>query len=289
MQGIRVMQLLAPAKQKVWGKPTVIHLVMGGTAAGFYLLSCLLAIIGNGLSSLYKPLALQPLAPVLVCVGLLALVTEAGRPERALHIFRNICGSWMSVETLAATIFVFVTIVDWLVPHPISKCLAAGAALALMICQALIVHASKAITAWNVPIVPFLFVTSGFLKGSGLLLLISTVNPSLAGTPLKIALICILLDLVFWLLYLYFMLDLAFLEATKALRLSGNLFRTLGVGHGLPIILLLWFLWVGPDPRSTLAHLVIVLSGVAILVGGASKKSALIMTAGYSRGISWDG
>lgn len=283
------MQLLAPVKQKVWGKPTVIHLVMGGTAAGFYLLSCLLVIIENGLSSLYEPLAFQPLAPGLVCVGFVTLVTEVGRPERAIHVFRNVCGSWMPVETLAATIFVFVTTVDWIVPHPISKCLAAGAALALMICQALIVHDSKAIAAWNVPIVPFLFMTSGFAKGSGLLLLISTVNMSLAGTPLKIAIICILFDLVFWLLYLYFNDDLVFLEATKALRRSGNLFRTLGVGHGLPMMLLLWFLWVCPDARSTIVRLVIFVSGVAILVGGTSQKSALIMKAGYSRGVSWEG
>jgi hypothetical protein len=117
-------------------------------------------------------------------------------------------------------------------------------------------------------------------------LLLTTEKLSLAATPIKIALICALLNLSVWLLYLYRSNDSAFLEATKPMRRSSALVRILVMGHLFPMMLLLSFLLgVGGNGGSGFQHIAIDLSGLALIAGGVSQMFSLIMRVGYDRGI----
>jgi phenylacetyl-CoA:acceptor oxidoreductase 26-kDa subunit len=280
------MELIRPIKQKIWGWPAVFNFVMLGTATGFYLLNFLIAILKEGSLGVSEPIGFQILSPVLVCIGFSALTLESGKPDGAHHLFRHIPGSWMSIKILTASIFVPAAIMDWFFPNPIVRGLAVTAAMGLMFSQGFIVYRAKAVTAWNVWLMPLLFLTSDFAKGSGLILLLTTEKLPLAATPIKIALICALLNLLAWLLYLYRSNDPAFLEATKPMRRSSSLFGTFVIGHLLPILLLLSFLLgVGGNDGAAFQHIALDLSGLILIASGVSLMFSLIVRIGYDRGI----
>jgi phenylacetyl-CoA:acceptor oxidoreductase subunit 2 len=284
------MELVRSKKQKVWGWPGVVNFILGGMAAGFYLLSSLVTIPQSGTLGLPQSVGFKLLAPVLVSLGFLALTTEAGWPLRGRHLFRHLRRSWMSRETLAGVLFVLAAVLDWLFPHPILWILAAAAAMGLMISHGFIVYRVRGVTAWNVPFIPLFFLTSGFATGSGLVLLAALGKLTLGMGPVVIGLICVVLDLVVWLLYLHWSGDVAFREATEALRRPNSLIFTVGIGHLLPILLLLLLLVApGIGARVGLERIVAALAGLAMIAGGMSQKAGIIRKAGYLRGIVLEG
>lgn len=281
------MQLLPPSKQKVWGWPAVAYFVMVGTGTGFYLLSFLIANIEDRSLGAYQSVAYQLLAPMLIGLGFLSLAVEAGRPLRACHLFRRVRGSWMSLETLAGTIFILAAGTDWLFPHCIIRALAYIAAIVLMISQGFVIYRARAVTAWTVALMPVVFVTSGFGTGSGLLLLVAP-DELTAGRALAIvALVCIVSNVAVWLLYLHWSSDSAFREATKVLRRPSAIILTVGMGHLLPALLLLLLLVKqGVDGEVEVFQMVATLAGLAMIAGGVSQKAGIILGASYTRGIA---
>jgi len=281
------IQLVQTEKQKVWGWLAVANFALGGAATGFYLLSFLIAILRDGGPGDYEPVAFQLLAPVLVGAGFVSLITEARRPERSHYLFCHIRGSWISVEILAGAIFIPAAVIHWLYPHPVLWVMAAVAAMGLMISQGFIVYLGRALTAWNVPLMPLVFVTSGFATGSGLLLLVAPDQLTVRGVPAMVVLVCMVLNVAVWLLYLNWSNDRTFRDATKALRHPGTLILTVGVGHLLPVLLLLSFL-MGPevDTGSEFLYIATALSGLAMVAVGVGQKAGIILAAGYTRGIA---
>ena len=112
-------------------------------------------------------------------------------------------GSWMSIESLAGGIFIVVVLVDRFFPYFVFKTMAISSALILMLSQGLIVYRTAAIPAWNVWLTPVIFVTSGFMTACGLVLLNTQIHSGTDSLMIVIFLICIFLNLVAWLLYLY--------------------------------------------------------------------------------------
>ena len=288
--GVKVeknMELIQPMKQKVWGWPAVINFIFGGVAAGFYLLCLLMASLKNNIPGESQLDALKLLAPILTVMGFLALTAEAGRPLRGLYLFRNLHSSWMSRETLAGTLFVLTAAADCFFPHMILRVLAAVSALGLIISQGFIVYCARAVIAWNVPIMPLVFVTSGFALGEGLVLVLASMGKlSLGFGPIVIGLFCVALDLVVWLIYLYWSNDAAFRKATKILRHPIALTLTVGIGHLFPVLLLLLFVAVpGINTEGKFWNRIAALAGLFIVVGGVSQKFGIILWADYLRGI----
>lgn len=279
------MELIRPTKPEVWGWPVVVNFVLGGMATGFYLLNSLLTILQNGTLGVSQPLGFKLLASVLTSLGFLALTVEAGRPLRGRHLFRYLRRSWMSREALAGVIFIPAAALDWLFPHPVLWVLAAAAAIGLMISHGFIVYRIRAVTAWNVPLMPLLFLTSGFATGSGLVLLAALGKLTLGIGPMMVGLICVVLNLAVWLLYLHWPHDVAFREATEALRRPSSLIFTVGIGHLLPILVLLLLIAPSICTGGELWHIVTALAGLAIVAGGVSQKVGIILKAGYLRGI----
>lgn len=278
------MELIPPTKQQVWKWPAVVNFTLGGMGTGFYLLGLLLGVQSGGV---VQVALFKLLGPLLASLGFLALTTEAGRPMRGYNLFRHLRRSWMSRETLAATIFIPAAAADWLFPHPLLRALAAAGALALMISQGFIVYRARGVTAWNVSLMPPLFITSGFTTGSGLMLVLTLgrLHGSPGGVSLPLlSLAAVILNLAVWLLYVRTP-DETFQRATGALRRQNALVLTVGLGHLLPALLLLIALPTSTAGATPLQSGAAVLAGLAILVGGASQKAGIILEAGYLRPI----
>lgn len=277
-------QLVQPGPQKVWGWPAVANFIFGGAATGFFLLSVLtVKLYESGTNSTFQPGPYKLLAPILVVVGLLCLTIEAGRPSRSSYLLRNLSTSWISRETFAAIIFVPSTIIDWLYPHSGLLALSVLAAMVFVISQAYIVYRARGVTAWNVPIIPLVFITSSFVTGGGILLLSMKIS-TFSRFLLLIGIICLALNLVIWLLYLYWPHEDTFREATEVLRRPKPLFVTIGIGHLLPFILLLWIL-LSPlaENQSEPANIFIPVAAMAMITGSAYQKIEIILRAGIKR------
>lgn len=284
--GVMKIQVIQARKQEAWGWPAVANFILGGAGAGFYLLSFVTRILEGGMTAMFDPVLFGLLSPVLVGLGFLCLAMEAGRPSRGRHLLRHVRISWISRETAASAIFVPATVLNWLFPHPVLWVLGAAAAMGLLISHGFIVYRARAITAWNVPIICLLFVTSGLATGGGLLLVI--VGSLTTGRGMAvIGMICVVMNLVVWLLYLRWSHDAAFREATEALWSPKALTLTVGVGHLLPI-LVLFLVIVVPSVETgvELPHIAVVVAGLAMITGGSSQKACIILKAGYQRGIS---
>jgi phenylacetyl-CoA:acceptor oxidoreductase subunit 2 len=286
------MELIGPQKQKVWKLPAVFNFSCGGIGTGFYLVGLALAPApgSDWLHSLLQMALFKLLGPALVGLGFLALTTEAGRPQRGINLFRHLRRSWMSRETLAGAIFVPAAGLDWLFPHPVLRAVAAGAAVALLLCQGFIVYRARGVTAWNSALMPLFFASSGLAAGSGLALvalaLFNTLLPPIIQVSLPLVLVTLIaaiLNAFVWVIHLWTP-DKGFQRATEALRRPSSLALTVGVGHLLPAILLAAALLGDGAGGSQL--LLAVVSGLALMFGGVSQKFGVIIGAGYLRAIA---
>lgn len=280
------MNFVQPTQQKAWGWPAIANFFLGGIATGFYLLSFLLILLQGGVTDISQPMMFKLLAPMLAGIGFLALTIEAGRPMRARHLLRHLSHSWMSRETLAGAIFIPAALLDWLFPHPFLRGLALVGGLGLLISQGFMVYRARGVTAWNVPMIPLFFLTSGFTTGSGLILLTGLGRLAPIFSSLVIGLICVILNLVMWLLYLLRSHDAAFWKATEPLRRPKALIFSVGISHILPALLLAFLLVIpGLDTAVGLRHVLTTLTGLVLIVGGINQKGGIIQKAGYLRGI----
>lgn len=280
--------LILPMKYKVWGWPAAVNFILGGTATGFYLLIFLMKVLQDNTSIVFQSSVVKLLPPVMVILGFLALAIEAGRPMRGYHLLCNLRSSWMSFEVLAGAIFIISTILDYFLPHLFLKIIAVVSATGLIISHGFIFYHVRGVTAWNVPFIPLHFIISGLTIGFGLLLFVAALDKwSLRTDLMLIGLICVMLNLVVWLIYLRMRRDTAFSKATEGLRNLGALFLTVGIGHLLPIILLLLLLFGSSVNTTTkFPNIISVLAGLAIVAGGVRQKVNIILGASYLRGIT---
>ena len=265
-------------KQNVWQLPAVLNLTLGGIGAGFYLLSLFLIFPQSSewTQSLAQTAATKLLGPFLVSVGLLSLTTEAGHPMKSIYLLRNLRYSWMSREALAAGVFILAAGLDWLLPSPILRGMAALAGLAFIISQGMIVWRASGVFTWTAAIVPWFFLTCGLATGGGLMLIVSTFFSwtSIASLPLVMMIIALANGLV-WLMYLrtpgkVFQQDIA------QLRQASHIAMTLGIGHLLPIILLILAAAVSLPLAQPIA-------GLALIFGGVMQKFAFSFQARVMR------
>jgi len=282
------IQLVEAKKQKVWGWPAVINFVLGGTAAAFYVLGNLVVMLPGCSHIVFLSVTIHLLPPVLVGLGFVCLTVEVGRPFRGHQMFRRVYNSRMSQESMVGIAFIFFAIFNWISPHPILTVLAVAAAMGLIISQGFIVYGARAVTAWNVPIIPLLFVTSGFAAGGGLLL--ATLRGLTYGlcAPL-IGLICAFVNLVVWIFYLHWSHDPDFRKATEALRSPKSLIITLGIGHLFPVFVLLSILVAFRfEIGIELPGIATPMMGLAMIAGSVIQKAEIILKAGYQKGIALD-
>lgn len=276
---MRAPVTLIPAeRQRLWGWPAVLNFALGGLGAGVYLV----AVAGARLGATPAVTTAAWLGPLLVLAGFAAVATEAGRPGRGPRVLARLATSWMSRELWLGGAFVALAGLELLAPGPGARALAAGAALGLAGAQGFIVRRARGVAAWDVAIVPTLFVVSSLVSGAGLALVLET----LAGRPagrgaLGTAMALLAVGVVVWLAYVAWSEEPAFAESTAGLRHGAGATTIVGVGYVLPLALA-GIALVAPG----LATAATVLAGLAMIAGQVHAKAALILRCGHLRPVT---
>ena len=272
--------MLSGQKQNAWKMPAVLNLTLGGMGAGYYLIALLLIVphSADWTQSLAQAAMLKLLGPLLVCIGLLSLTVEAGHPFKSIYLLTNLRHSWMSREALAALVFILAAVLDWLTPGAILRGIAGLAALVFILAQGMIVWRASGVFTWNTPVVPWFFLTCALATGCGVMLVVGRVFSTSSWVSLSLVTVVItILNSIVWLVYLNTPGEV-FQRETKPLRQMSHIARTLGVGHALPIALLLIALTM-PMP------FVIPVAGVALIFGGVIQKSEFAFEASTMRSV----
>jgi len=271
-------ELIRAEQQTLWGRLAVANFFLGGAGAGAYVVGVVLS--GFERSPILAIASL--LGPVLVIAGFLCVGAKAGRPMRGLRVLRMVRSSWMSRELWAGGAFIGFTVAAFFLPWIGFRILAWVAALILIIAQGFILSRARGVAAWNVPLMPVVFVTSSALSGAGILGIAGTAigdegSMRLAGATAGL----ILLSAGSWVTYLGWPGNAVFGSATAPLRQGSAVLGVLGLGHLLPLFLLAaGFAFAGFAAGS------LALSGLAILIGSLHAKAALMLRAGQLRPIT---
>ncbi len=267
-------------KQSAWHLSAALNLTLGGMGAGFYLVTLLLILpeSSSWTQSLMQTAVFKLLGPLLVGMGLLSLTTEAGQPVHSIYLLTNLRRSWMSREALAGVIFIVAAVLDWLVPNPVLRGIASLAGLFFIVAQGMIVSRASSVITWYAPIVALFFLTCGLATGSGLMLIVSSLFrvPSTVSLPL-VGLVTAIANALVWYVYLRTPGE-AFQRGIEPLRQPSNMALTIGVGHLLPIVLLIAAL-ASPQP------LTIAVAGLALIFGGVRQKFGLAFKASAVRSL----
>jgi DMSO reductase anchor subunit len=277
MRGPRLVML--PARpQALWGWPAVANFALGGLGAGWYIV----ALLASGLERSPGVMAASWAAPVLVLAGFAAVAGEAGRPLRGPRVLRRLWTSWMSRELLIGIAFVLLVAADLAFPLRLHRAQALVAAGLLAMAQGVILRRARGIPAWDVPIMPVLFVLSALLSGTGAYLLVEAAAGRPPGPPVVAAVLALVVaSFVAWDRYLVGSAEPAFLQAVATLRQGRSALVIDGGGYGLPFLLGLLALAAPAAAGPLLA-----LAGALLVVGQVYAKGRLIRAAGQLRPIT---
>lgn len=272
--------MLSGQKQDAWKLPALLNLTLGGMGAGQYLIGLLLSMPHSAHSAelLMQAALFKLLGPLLVLVGLVSLTIEAGHPSKSIYLLTNLRHSWMSREALAGVIFILAAALDWLMPGPMLRGIAGLAALAFILAQGMIVWRAQGVLTWNTLVVPWFFLTCALVTGSGVMLVVNRIFSIDSWVPLPlVAVIIALSNVLVWLVYLNTPGE-GFQREIKPLHRMSHIAPTLGIGHALPIALLLLTMAM-PLP------FVIPVAGVALIFGGVIRKCVFALEASAMRSV----
>jgi anaerobic dimethyl sulfoxide reductase subunit C (anchor subunit) len=272
------VEMLGPVPQALWGPPAVANFVLGGLGGGLYVTAALAAGLGP---SAAMTLA-SWLAPVLVVAGLAAVALEAGRPLRGARVLGRVATSWMSRELWLAGAFVALAAGELLVPGRAQRLAGLAAATGLALAQGFIVRRARGVPAWDVPVMPLVFLSSALVSGAGLLLLIEIGagrGPDPASLGLTLALLAA--GTLVWLVYVTWSRDPAFSRATGVLRHGYHPAAIVAGGHLLPLALIALALALPGVADGTAA-----IAAVLMIAGQIDAKRVLILKAGDLRPIT---
>jgi DMSO reductase anchor subunit len=270
--------MIPARRQSLWGWPAVANFTLGGLGAGWYAV----AVLAAGLDRTPGVIVASWTAPALVLAGFIAVAAEAGRPLRGLRVPARVWTSWMSREVLIGGIFVLLVAADLVFPLRLYRTSALLAAGLLALAQGFMVRRARGVTAWDVPIMPLLFLISAGLAGSGAVLLVeagahrAVEGPLLAGVVALIA-----LSFVAWTRYLGSSSQESFVQAVAPLRQRQVALVVDGAGHGLPVLLVVLALLVPAAAGPALG-----LAGALLVAGQAHAKAGLILDAGLLRPVT---
>ncbi|MFQ5521228.1 MAG: hypothetical protein ACE5FK_07515 [Candidatus Methylomirabilia bacterium] len=271
------VHLLPAVRQSLWGWLAVANFFLGGTGAGVYVMGAVL----SGLQRSPLLTLASVLGPVLVLAGFACVAAEAGRPLRGPFVLRKVGSSWMSRELWAGGAFCVFAAADLVQPLLVLRLGAVSTALLLAFAQGAILWRANGVSAWSVPVTPPLFLASALISGAGILGLIlplvvtGNVGGALAvwmGGPT-------VLSALVWAGYLSWPGDPAFRQATASFWTFSTVGGVYGVGHLLPLGLLLLGLW---KPAVVWT----VVAGVLLLLGQLQAKAWLLLRAGELRPIT---
>ena len=269
------VELIPATRQRVWGVPAALNFALGGLGAGFYAAAALMA----GLQPSPEVTLASWLGPLLVFAGFAAVAAEAGRPLRGPRVLARVRTSWMSRELVLGAAFAALALAEWMTPSPVLRALAVAVALALAAAQGFIVRRARAVVAWDVPVMPLVFLVSALVSGAGLLLVVEPLLGGRGTYTLGSTLTAVPLAFVGWLRYLTCSPEPLFVRATRPLR------EAPGVALGVIGYLLPWLaiaLAVALPPLAVAAPA----AGALLIAGQAWSKWLLILTVAELRPVT---
>ena len=281
------MELLDIIKQTVWGRMAAMNFILGGTAAGGYLL---LAWYGHfsepfaaAQSAWWKLLSVSP-----ACLGFAGVLVESARPLRGIYLLHRLRTSWMSREVLAGMIFISAAAADILFPRKGFTFVAAPAAAALIVTQGFMLYTARAVPPWNKALTPLLIAVSALTNGFGFLMFTSPwFDADFARKTTLTGLVLLVFNLGIWLAYLYQTPGKDFRRATQALRSPASRVMVVGLGHAVPIF---WLIVLSPTTsveKYTVSPLACIIVGLLVWSGAAYQKAVLVLKCSYLNGLSW--
>jgi DMSO reductase anchor subunit len=280
------MEILGPKKQWIWRWPAVANFVLGGAGAGSYLLFFVLEITYAGIDIASLGGTIKLLTPLMVCLGFAALTLEAGRPLRGFYMFSRLRRSWISVEISAGSAFIFLAVLDLLFPSAVFRLPAVLTGLIYLASHGFIFYHARAVTAWNTWPVHLLFFASALSAGGGLMLIAGFFQKTVPGDHILMAVqISLVLEMAAWAIYLMTSSDRNFINSTAFLRRPVSLFFINGLGQLFPFVAITGLLVLGSAGLPEIRTILGVLTGVAILCGTLSQKTAIMLGAGFMRGL----
>jgi phenylacetyl-CoA:acceptor oxidoreductase subunit 2 len=261
-----------PWQQTQWDWRAAGNFIGGGAGSGLIMVTALLGVHGAAAAILL----LAGLA--LIGIGLACVWAELGRPLRAMNVFFNARTSWMTRESVAATLLM-----------PLGLAAAYGAwtgaanivwlagllAFAFIYCQSRMLQGARGIVAWREPLSVQLLLATSLAEGAGLLLLALPLHGNAWAVPLAIVLV--LARAGIWLLYRQRLAGRLAPRARAALDRAG---RVLLIGGTLlPLLLIAASFAVAGPVFAALAGLLATLSGSVL-------KFVLVTRAGYNQGFA---
>ena len=274
----RTVELIPATPQTLWGKPAVINFALGGLGAGLYLAALVEVWLGG-------PGVLKVaswLGPALVLAGFIAVATEAGRPLRGPRVLSRLRTSWMSRELWVGGIFMALASAEVVFPFAWHRYPAAAAAIGLCLAQGFILRHARGIAAWDVPLMPLVFLLSAIISGAGLLILVEAgAGRSPDGDFLFATLVAVVAGLLVWRGFVAWPGGPAFVRSTAELRGGRAGAFILAAGYLAPLLLGTLALTVPSTGRGTLG-----LAAILMIAGQVYAKSELILTAGQLRPIT---
>lgn len=269
-------ELLPAARQSLWGRLAAANFFLGGAGAGTYVVAA--ALSGFKFSPLLSGASV--LGPGLILAGFLCVAAEAGRPPRGLFVLRKIGTSWMSRELWAGGAFVLAAATDLVRPHLGWRIAGTLAALLLVLAQGAILSRAKGVGAWNVPLMPSLFLVSALASGAGVLALaLPLLGVAGVGELPRVMAGLVVLSALVWAGYLAWPGDVAFRRATASFMVPSMVVGVFVAGHVIPLALL----GLAIEARVSLWS---ALAGVLVLLGQLQAKAWLILRAGELRPIT---
>ncbi|HEX4995479.1 MAG TPA: DmsC/YnfH family molybdoenzyme membrane anchor subunit [Methylomirabilota bacterium] len=272
------MEMMPARRQELWGWPAVVNFALGGLGAGWYVV----AVLEAGFERSPGVTAASWAASALVLAGFAAVAAEAGRPLRGPRVLTRLRTSWMSRELLAGIAFVLLVAADLAFPLRLYRAPAVVAAVLLALAQGFIVRRARGVTAWDVPLMPLLFLLSALVSGAGAYLLAEVAAgrpplPALVGAVLALVVVAF----VAWARYLAWTSEDTYRRAVAPLREGRAALLIDGAGYGLPLLLGLLAL-AAPAVAGPLTGL----AGTLLIAGQAYAKARLIRAAGRLRPIT---
>lgn len=271
----KAVELMPAIPQTLWGGLAVANFALGGLGAGLYIVAVL-----AGLPDAVRLAAW--LGPALVLAGFAAVAAEAGRPFRGARVLGRFRTSWMSRELWIGAAFVVLAAGEPLASVPGQRVLAAVAAAGLALAHGFILRRARGVAAWDVALMPLVFLTSALVSGLGALLTLEVV----AGRPpggwlLGTTLALLVLGALVWLALVTWSDDPHFVQATGVLREGPTAVAIVTGGYFVPFVLVALALAV-PDTAAPAAAL----AGLAMLLAQVQAKIALLLRAGRLRPVT---
>jgi formate-dependent nitrite reductase membrane component NrfD len=163
---------------------------LGGMGAGIYTAGFIVGLISD---LRWVAVTGMVLGPVLVILGLICLLLEAGAPLQARRLLSGLPTSWMSRGGLTQVLFIIFGLIyavpglwfsGWLSSGAGITVGSIGLALALTIAtyHGIVLNESKAIPLWSSSVLPLLSLFTALCTGLGLLMLISSAYVGLYGS-----------------------------------------------------------------------------------------------------------